>query len=348
MTQEPAQARLARWRVTSPPPKLWDRISATRAAGSSITEMPALDVPRRSLTAWLTAATAIVAGMVLLLVFISRDHPLPEGPEMIPDEAPLSMLGSLLPGRAHAQGIQSELKPVISIDGHKVRAGHWVYEAWEEVDGQAQAPTRWDTLTVERGTLNRTDVWIMVRRHAEFTGYWNRSIDSIYVGYPDFRPLRRVSSWRADQAPMAIAVFEPGRMTFRHINARFDSTKTRTIPPARGALLPGIVEEVLPALPLSDGWNGVLASLELWERSDTVTVLELELLVKGRENVRVPAGRFETWRLEARLPDQWAASPQIATLWVDRSSGRVVRSSWPKTGSFQWFSHLVEARSRSP
>ena len=77
---------------------------------------------------------------------------------------------------------------------------------------------------------------------------------------------------------------------------------------------------VLASLPLAEGYSTAFRNFDL--QSQKVKVLQLN--VGGSESVTVPAGKFDTWRVDLKPADGDAGT---TTLWVDKTSRKVVKSS---------------------
>jgi dipeptidyl aminopeptidase/acylaminoacyl peptidase len=78
--------------------------------------------------------------------------------------------------------------------------------------------------------------------------------------------------------------------------------------------------EALASLPLAEGYSLVYRTLDLMRQREKLMKLE----VQGVERVTVPAGTFDTWRLEI-VPAN--GDPGSASVWVARDSRKVVKSS---------------------
>jgi dipeptidyl aminopeptidase/acylaminoacyl peptidase len=75
----------------------------------------------------------------------------------------------------------------------------------------------------------------------------------------------------------------------------------------------------IASLPLAEGYAAAYRNLDLLTR----TVKVVQLSVDGSEQVSVPAGSFDTWRVKLSSADDGATS----TLWVAKDSRKVVKTS---------------------
>jgi hypothetical protein len=79
---------------------------------------------------------------------------------------------------------------------------------------------------------------------------------------------------------------------------------------------------LLQALPLAAGWRDSAYSVGLIGRapaSSPFSVLDFRVVGSGRVNP--PAGRFDCWKVEMRISDQWAI-----TLWASKDRGWLVKT----------------------
>lgn len=94
--------------------------------------------------------------------------------------------------------------------------------------------------------------------------------------------------------------------------------------------------EAIGALPLADGYTATYRNLDLQRQK----VKLMQLKVAGTENVTVPAGSFETFRIEIGSAE---GDPDQATLWVAREPRRVVKvvATLPQMGGATVTTELV-------
>jgi hypothetical protein len=85
--------------------------------------------------------------------------------------------------------------------------------------------------------------------------------------------------------------------------------------------------EVLARLPLADGYSTTFRNFDLRRQKASVK----QIKVVASEEVKVPAGQFQTWKAEVSSAD---GEPGTTTLWIAKDSRRVVKTSasLPQTG----------------
>jgi hypothetical protein len=95
--------------------------------------------------------------------------------------------------------------------------------------------------------------------------------------------------------------------------------------------------DVLASLPLAEGYAVAFRNFDV--QSGKVKVMQLN--VTGSEKVTVPAGTFDTWRVEVKPADGEAGS---TTLWVDKATHKPVKGSatLPRMNGATMTSELVQ------
>jgi len=78
--------------------------------------------------------------------------------------------------------------------------------------------------------------------------------------------------------------------------------------------------EVLASLPLADSYSATFRNFDLMKQKLKV----MQLNVTGSEKVTVPAGSFDTWKVEIKPADGEAGS---STIWVDKATRKVVKQA---------------------
>jgi len=79
-------------------------------------------------------------------------------------------------------------------------------------------------------------------------------------------------------------------------------------------------QDVLARLPLAPGYSTMFRNLSLGKQKPLLKRLK----VVGMEEVKVSAGTFGTWKVEIASAE---GEPGVTTLWVDRASRKVVKTS---------------------
>jgi hypothetical protein len=77
---------------------------------------------------------------------------------------------------------------------------------------------------------------------------------------------------------------------------------------------------VVAALPLADGYSTTFRNFDVMSQKVQPRVLK----VVGSESVTVPAGTFDTWKVEITSAD--ASSADKTTVWVDKASRKPVKT----------------------
>jgi hypothetical protein len=78
-------------------------------------------------------------------------------------------------------------------------------------------------------------------------------------------------------------------------------------------------QEALAALPLADGYQATFRNFDLRKQKPSLK----QVRVVGKEEVVVPAGKFQAWKLEVSSAE---GDPGQATIWVAADSRRVVKT----------------------
>ena len=219
--------------------------------------------------------------------------------------------------------------PLAALGTGALRPGSWTYRSTVERQGATVELGR-RTLSVRATEHEGTPAWLIVD---DTRARGQVMTDSLVVARADLRPLRRV----ADMGPMRIVLTFPG-----------DTVRgTMTVPggePARVLLAPGerrvvvnsgMLETVLPLLPLAAGWTGTVA--QLTPSPLGAALVPLTLTVAGEDSVTVPAGTFAAWRVTA------TAGGAEQRLWLAKDTGRLLRQeAAPPSSDVVYRTELVE------
>ena len=80
---------------------------------------------------------------------------------------------------------------------------------------------------------------------------------------------------------------------------------------------------LLQALPLARGWKGSVYSVGLIGRTPASSPFPvLDFRVVGSDQVNVPAGRFDCWKVEMQMGDE-----TVMTLWASKDRGWLIKST---------------------
>jgi hypothetical protein len=315
--------------LPAPPPSdtLLDRIIASRANGSRMI-LPDAPMPPRHSTAPLLFTAALAAVLVLVLLPLVRDRgpdPLSPGPEGEP-VASQWFTGTVAFATTAPAG--QSLRPIQLSHADRLRPVTLVYERTRRDSAGAVTGRTRGVVAMTRDMVDGVPAWRLVAHDsAVLKGKAGAQIDTIVVAQNDLRPLRRTTlvapylrydeirirqSFRADSVT--------GRMNARGADATAAGRPiARLLPPAAGPYVAdAFVPVLLGAVELHTGWSG-RASLIGWAVVDGDVFFPVELRVDGEEQISVPAGRFDCWRLSVRYPRG------ELSYWVRKSDGLGVR-----------------------
>ena len=324
---EAVRDRLARRADVPGGEDLWLRIAATRSRGTSVDlpQEPSRVLPRVGLY-------AVVAGGAALAFGLQKRSPAPE----VLTTSRIDWSWPLLPAAAFAQGNQAKHLPAISpADGTRLAPGRWVYSWIPARPAQAgDFPAFADTVTIRRGTFREEAVWLVTQLVRRASGQGTGRLDSLYLSLSNLRPLRSaLLLYRPDRVQRAMA------MDFERDSVRWQFRLPGSGSPGRDtvvmARLPAHYSAVWPEFPIllngiqfTSGWSGAVPVLVLtidWAHNDApMPVYWTDLRVTGREQVTVPAGTFDCWRV---VQTNLGQRETITELWVDSRSGVLVKET---------------------
>jgi len=324
-------------RIPAPEPSkdLLERILASRAAGVRVV----LPVPTRSVASTRTvrfaATAAILAGVAWLgwQVITTRSGVESELP-------PVWVIGGVpfIPSAAFGQErfppTRSPRYPLIAqLQPTRVRAGRWTYEGTNVVDGvftTSQGPPR--TIAIAAGNFEGQPVWV-VSSSPEM-------LDTVLVDRVTLRPLRYVRPMRRsrlvqqysrDSVDELLYLGPPPKERERTLRGAA-VLPDHGVGPMLVSWSPYAFEVLVQALPLSRPWRGSVYStnwVSMAARFPTFTALDLR--VAGSEHITVPAGTFDSWRVEVREGDD------KSVLWISKDQGWLVMTRHTfSDGSGKW------------
>jgi hypothetical protein len=214
---------------------------------------------------------------------------------------------------------------VLTIDGTRVAAGQWNYQAAFTLDGLVNSIQGDRPLTIAEGVYAGSPAWVISSAWGGQTpgGPW---VDSLFLSKKDLRILHRIAYSRTG-LPMVVQDF---------VDDSVIQTFSISKPPPRGArALPvnssvpllvdlsfdlSLLKVFVQALPLHRQWRGSLYLVVRVSYPGMVPqFLPVDLAVIGRERVNVPAGTFECWKLSVET------AVKDLTLWVSTDKQWVVR-----------------------
>jgi hypothetical protein len=198
-----------------------------------------------------------------------------------------------------------------------------------------------DTVTIRPGQIRGTPAWIMTQLLHRTRGRGAGRLDSLYLSAGDLRPLRSALFWaRPDRLDSAMVMdFDGGKLRWNYRvpgGAGRDTTVIMRLPDQYYTIWTEMMPFLLNGLRLSDEWSGAVPMLMPTigrVHSDSLApVFWVDLRVRKRERVTVPAGTFECWRVTLSFPPKGDA---VDIFWIDTRTGILVKrapADFPHTG----------------
>ena len=287
----------------APTAELKARILASRAAGVR-TILPAPSEPRR-FPARLAIGSAIVAVLALLIVHSQAEEVF----------ASPGVFGEV----ALAQGARAAFDPMRLTAPERLRPLSLEFErrARDSASSHiflhlARVADAWRLTSVDRRPASVAVETLFVSRQA--VTLLHRAIHvSPYSRY------QRINVWQDYRAADSVS----GRMNTEAPSIGAGRSFARRLERGTG---PYVTEAFFPflfmATPLSRDWSGS-ASFMGWAVRDDDVFYPIDLQVEGEEQVTVPAGRFDCWRLSLRF------AGRRFDYWVRKTDGLGVRLQDP-------------------
>lgn len=241
---------------------------------------------------WVAAAAAGVAW-----VAFARPSDDPITPQLRSAQHSVFLPDLLIAQAAENPTPASDSFAIRSVDGSLLKPGTWVYRR-RPIGGAAGRPEWEDTVTVRAGVFNEDSAWLLIhsRRYLEHGGSLTAPSETIWVRKADLWPLARTVRLAAGfvlkdvfTADSSVSVFEA------------DGNTTTRAPGLSPLLGPGVMgmegmRALLQVVPLTAEWRGSFRVLGV-SRDGSAVDFRLELRVRGSEQISVPAGTFESWRV---------------------------------------------------
>ncbi|MHB1224352.1 MAG: hypothetical protein ACYC2G_09965 [Gemmatimonadaceae bacterium] len=220
-------------------------------------------------------------------------------------------------------------EPMVAPPSARLASGSWSYRILLSRGGQTIELAR-RTLTVGPAPSDAS-AWLLVDQ----TGARGQvTADSLFLSRVGLTPRRRA----ATMGPVRIALTFDADSVRGMMSAPGGESLAVSLPAVPGLVASGaMLESLFTVMPLAEGWAATAVQVA---PSPTGTVLApATFRVMAADSVTVPAGTFAVWKLvvTAGGAEQW--------LWLDRSSGRLVRSqmSPPLAPDVTYVTELVEA-----
>lgn len=218
-----------------------------------------------------------------------------------------------------------------ALDTSRLTAGDWTYRYEKTVDGVATEPSYQDRIRLTRGTYAGRMAWMVNTSKLFHAEIWNQFVDTTYLDASSLRPLRAFATankgrtqieqtFSTDSGREAFDLTAPTKRSYRGAVALSF--------PANALFLndwfTSHLAVLVPALPLRRGWRGSLYQVSFSPPGAQV-VAPMDLRVVGREQVTVPAGTFDCWRLEV-ASHLWDFDRY--RMWVSRDRGWLIKEQY--------------------
>ena len=300
-------------RTPTATPLLLDRILADRRDGARII-LPVGPVAHRSTSRYVIAAVLVAAALLTLPMYRGRRA----------DTLDVQAASQLFyfDGVARAEESPAQrLPPAIPVHPERVHAGAREYlRVWHDSSGRMTNRVS-SLLSVQAEGSS----WRIVSIGRELTAEPAIiTAETLLVARSDLRLLTRFVHMRPYRRWKGINIEQrfsgdsmSGRMTLDGVDGM--RPIARQLP---GSDAPFISDVFAPlffaSAPLDRSWSGRVSVLG-WGVVPNDVMRSVSLRVTGEDSVRVPAGRFDCWRLEVRHPGGRFA------YWIRKSDGTAIR-----------------------
>jgi hypothetical protein len=303
--------------LRTPPatPELRDRILADRRGGTRVI-LPVGRVTRRSTSRYVIAAVLVVAAVLTLPIFRGR---LGDTADLQPESQFFYFDGV---ARAAESPAQVQLPPAIPSHPERVHPSLLEYlRVWQDASGRAT--TKMSSLLSVRTAGSS---WQVVSTRRELTSEPETvTAETLLVARSDLRlvsravhvrPYRRWKGINIEQHFFGDSV--TGRMTLDGVDGM--RPIARRLPATEAPYIADVFAPVFFAsAPLDRSWRGRVTVLG-WAVVPNDVMHSVSLRVTGEEEVQVPAGRFDCWRLEV------AYSGGSFAYWIRKADGIAIRT----------------------
>lgn len=322
--------------LPSPEPlaELLPRILASRAAGVQVVLPPgeATSTPLRHLR--YAAAVVAVAGVgwLTFATLTGRAERSGGRPAWRLDGTPFGPSSAFGQERA-VHDMRPRYSLVTTLEPQNVQEGRWTYELRWITDGVFTSSRGQRMVVLTPGSYGEKPMWLITA--SADTG------DTVFVDRDLLRPVRHVQYGRRfsliqefsrDSVVERLRVAPPRERSFQG-----------------SAVLPGLalspllvswspsLEALVQALPLEPGWRGSVYGVNWVSMTHRLPAfVPLDLRVTGTEQITVPAGTFDCWKLEVR------EGTENSFIWVSKDRRWLVMKQHAWSGdSGDW---LSEAR----
>ena len=324
---------LRRLPAPAPSADLLPRILRSRATGVRIAdESKGVAIP----WGWLGAAAAVVVligGSWFVSLSLSRLGSSSQVRE------PLDRLlrdAGMLPTKPEAPSLRGAprapkygLITTADFDATRLKGGAWTYAGEVTTDEVLTSQSGAIRIRLARGSYLGSPTWVVSSARQLRGGPWGDYADTTHLDPVSLRPKRSVAhgnkyrtlflqTFSADSGYEAIDRAGPMPTSWRgSVALPFpdDALFINDWSTMRLAVL-------VAALPLARGWRGSMYQVSFIANGAGGSIEPLDLRVRGTDQVTVPAGSFDCWRLEVET-HLWRTERE--TLWVSRDEGWLIK-----------------------
>lgn len=222
-----------------------------------------------------------------------------------------------------------------SLNLSRLTEGVWTYRSTTTTDGILAEPSFIGGTRIRMVRVNHKGypAWMVTTATRFRHGRWGEFSDTVYIDAATLRPryavayghnrrTRTVQSFSSDSGAQSIMITQP-------MEGFYSAAMELPFPPQAVFTSDWSLYRfrvLLPAFPLARRWRGSMYQTTFFRagpRTLGLQALPLDLRVDGRENVSVPAGTFDCWRVE--MENHWGQT-QRWTLWVSRDHGLLIKA----------------------
>lgn len=239
----------------------------------------------------------------------------------------------LWPDQLYAQGAATaQLPPIPPRDGSLLREGRWIYSV-QTLDEDGRVTTEHPfSVSITKGRYLDFPAWVLTRQRN--SSIPSSLIDTVWLSRDSLHPLARfwplmdganlrytltgdsaVKIWRKPSGDVErlVAVFPTPRLWDRAV-----------------VMAPSELGPLFLTTHLASSWQGSFAVTAIGNDGEMVTFW-WDLKVIGEEQITVPAGTFDCWKVASRNKSD--EDPYYA-YWVDKTSGWIVREGVVPTAGY--------------
>ncbi len=220
-------------------------------------------------------------------------------------------------------------EPLIAPPGARLASGSWSYRVMLSRGSNTIELAR-RTLTVGPSPADAATTLVV----DETDSHGQVVADSLFLSSDGLRPLRR----SAAMGPLRIVLRFGADSVRGTMSAPGGDTLPVSLPVVPGLVASGgMLESLFTVVPLDEGWAGTAVQVAPGPNGTSLAPATIRIL--AADSVTVPAGTFAVWKavVTAGGAEQW--------LWLDRATGRLVRSEMkpPQSSDIVYVTELTGA-----